>query len=86
MAGHKRRALRAIASSRLTSKGQATFPAFVRKKLNLNPGDSVVFEEAEAGTVRLRKAKPLDTEFLAAAESTLSEWNSEHDDRAYRDL
>lgn len=82
----RRRALRAIASSRLTSKGQATVPAFVRKKLNLKPGDTVVFEEGEVGTISLRKAEPLDLEFLSALENTLSEWNSENDDRAYRDL
>ncbi len=82
----KRRATRAIASSRLTSKSQATVPAPVRKKLNLRPGDTVIFEEWEGGAVRIRKAEPLDLEFLSALESTLSEWNSQSDDRAYRDL
>ncbi len=86
MAVGKRRAVRAIASSRLTSKGQATVPASIRKKLNLKPGDTVVFEEAEAGSIRLRKAEPVDMEFLSALESTLYEWNSENDDQAYRDL
>jgi antitoxin PrlF len=52
----------------------------------LKPGDSVVFEEFETGMIRIRKAEPLDMEFLSALESTLSEWNSENDDRAYRDL
>jgi AbrB family looped-hinge helix DNA binding protein len=86
MAAGKRRGVRAIASSRLTSKSQATVPASVRKKLNLKPGDTVVFDEAEHGTIRLRKAEPLDIEFLSALESTLSEWKSENDERAYRDL
>jgi antitoxin PrlF len=76
----------AIASSRLTSKSQATFPAAVRKRLNLKPGDTVLFEEAERGAIRIRKAEPLDLEFLSALEQTLSEWNSENDERAYRDL
>jgi antitoxin PrlF len=58
----------------------------VRKKLNLRPEDTLIFEESEAGTVRIRKSEPLDLELLAALESTLSEWNSENDDRAYRDL
>jgi antitoxin PrlF len=58
----------------------------VRNRLNLKPGDTVIFEESEAGTVCIRKAEPLDIEFLSALESTLSEWNSENDDRAYRDL
>ena len=36
--------------------------------------------------VRIRKAEPLDLEFLLALEKTLSEWNSDTDERAYRDL
>ena len=86
MAGFKHTAIRAIASSRLTTKGQATVPVSVRKRLHLEPGDTVIFEESEAGTVRLRKAEPLDLEFLSALEKTLSEWNSVNDDKAYRDL
>ncbi len=75
-----------IASSRLTSKSQATLPTAVRKRLDLKPGDTVIFEESEPGSVRIRKAQPLDLEFLSALEGTLSEWNSENDQRAYRDL
>ena len=86
MAGFKHTAIRAIASSRLTTKGQATVPVSVRKRLHLEPGDTVIFEESEAGTVRLRKAESLDLEFLSALEKTLSEWNSVNDDKAYRDL
>ena len=86
MVGSKRSADRAIASSRLTTKGQATIPLPVRRRLHLEPGDIVIFEESEAETVRIRKAVPLDLEFLSALKKTLSEWNSENDDRAYRDL
>jgi antitoxin PrlF len=86
MAGSKRAAFRAIAGSRLTSKGQATVPLRVRQKLHLEPGDTVIFEESQAGTVRIRKAEPLDLEFLSALEKTLSEWNSENDEKAYGDL
>jgi antitoxin PrlF len=74
------------AISRLTSKGQATIPAPVRAKLNLKPGDAVVFEESETGAVYVRKAEPLDFEFLSALQETLSEWNSENDEKAYGDL
>ena len=77
---------RPLATSRLTNNGQVVVPAVIRKRLNLKPGDRVIFEEAEAGSIRLRKAKPLDVEFLSALEGTLSEWNSENDDRTYRDL
>jgi antitoxin PrlF len=83
---YRRSADRAIASSRLTTKGQATVPLRVRRRLHLEPGDTVIFEEWKAGTVSIRKAEPLDLEFLSALEKTLSEWNSENDDRAYCDL
>jgi antitoxin PrlF len=86
MSRSTRSAARAVASSRLTTKGQATVPLPIRRKLNLEPGDTVIFEESDAGTVRIRKAEPLDLEFLSALEKTLSEWSSENDDRAYRDL
>ena len=84
--GAAKRATSPVTSSRLTSKGQATVSARVRRKLNLKPGDTVIFEESEDGAVFLRRAEPLDIEFLAALEKTLSEWNSENDDEAYDDL
>ena len=86
MGGSRRSADRPIASSKLTTKGQATVPLLVRRRPHLEPGDTLIFEQSEAGTIRIRKAVPLDLEFLAALEKTLSEWNSENDDRAYRDL
>ncbi len=63
MALPRQRRFRPVAKSRLTSKGQATVPALVRRKLNLRPGDTVIFEESEAGLISLRKAQPLDLEF-----------------------
>jgi antitoxin PrlF len=86
MRGSRARGARPIASSRLTSKGQATVPAPVRKKLDLKPGDTVVFEEVEKGLVCIRKAEALDLEFLSALEQTLSEWNSDNDEQSYSDL
>jgi antitoxin PrlF len=86
MVRSKNNKVRPIATSRLTSKGQATFPARVRKRLHLKPGDTVVFEASDAGPVSVRKVEPLDIEFLSALETTLSEWNSENDDEAFRDL
>ena len=86
MTTSKHRQVRAIATSRLTSKSQATVPVDVRKRLNLKPGDTVIFEEIGAGVICIRKAEPLDIEFLSTLETTLSEWNSDNDDRAYRDL
>jgi hypothetical protein len=45
----------------------------------------VTLEEPKE-TVRSRNAEPLDLEFFLALEKTLSEWNSDNDERAYRDL
>jgi AbrB family looped-hinge helix DNA binding protein len=77
---------RPLAKSRLTRKSQATVPAAVRKRLSLSPGDILIFEEAKDGGVKIRRGEPLDLEFISALEGTLSEWNSENDDLAYRDL
>jgi len=37
--------------SRVTRKGQATIPSVFRKKLGIEEGDRVVFEEAEEGLI-----------------------------------
>ncbi|TDG11631.1 AbrB/MazE/SpoVT family DNA-binding domain-containing protein [Seongchinamella unica] len=72
-------------TSRLTSKYQATIPADVRRHLELRAGDRVAFEIREDGVI-LSKVRPLDQEYLSAAEETLSEWASQEDDEAYADL
>jgi antitoxin PrlF len=84
--GRLESALHPLATSQLTSKGQATIPVSVRTKLDLKPGDAVIFEGSDTGTVYIRKAEPVDREFISALEGTLSEWNSENDDKAYGDL
>ena len=72
-------------SSRLTSKFQATIPSAVREKLDLTAGDTISFR-LENDKIVLRKVTPLDLAYLESLETTLSEWNSEHDDDAYGDL
>lgn len=37
--------------SRVTRKGQATIPSVFRKKLGIEEGDKVVFEETEEGFI-----------------------------------
>ena len=71
--------------SKLTKKYQATIPEPVRRALELKVGDSVAFD-IEGDDIYLRKARPIDWVFSAAVESTLSEWTSEADDKAYRGL
>ncbi len=72
-------------TSRLTSKFQATVPSAIREKLDLKAGDTISFH-VEGEEVILRKVTPLDLAYLENLETTLSEWNSEHDDDAYSDL
>ncbi len=70
---------------KLTKKYQATIPVQVRRVLELKVGDSVAFDIGD-DDVYLRKARPIDRVFAEALESTLSEWASEADDKAYRGL
>jgi len=74
------------ASSKLTTKSQATIPGPIRDFLGVRPGDSVIFEIDENKKVYIRKATPIDFEFLRALEGTLTEWSSQHDEEAYSDL
>jgi AbrB family looped-hinge helix DNA binding protein len=73
------------ATSKLTSKYQATIPEPVRKILHLRAGDAIAFD-IEDNTIRVRKARPLDLAFVQALDGTLSEWESAADEEAYRDL
>ncbi len=38
-------------SAKVTSKGQITVPKAVRERLNIGPGDSVLFREQADGTI-----------------------------------
>jgi len=46
--------------SQMTSKGQVTIAAGLRKALNLRPGDQVLMMLDDGGTVRLKRLKPLN--------------------------
>jgi antitoxin PrlF len=50
-----------MALARVTTKGQVTIPAEVRKALNIGEGDDLLFEVVEAGEARIRvlKRRPL---------------------------
>lgn len=74
------------ALAKITSKGQTTIPQSVRTALGLAPGDSIVWEVGDDGVARVRRAAPLDVEYLRALEGTLHEWASEADEAAYREL
>lgn len=72
-------------ASTLTSKGQATIPAEIRKALNLHAGDVVGFEIKNHKAI-ITKIAPFDRKYHSALVSTLSEWSSSSDDEAYNDL
>lgn len=72
-------------ASKVTAKFQTTIPADVRKRLGIKEGGLVAFE-FDDGKVVLRRVQPLDLEYAKALAGTLSEWHSEHDEAACRDL
>ena len=76
-----------LVTGKLTSKNQITVPKEVRDALGAGPGDLLTWEiEAGGGPVRVRRAAPLDLDYLRALEATLGEWSSPEDDEAFRDL
>ena len=78
--------MRTLSVSKLTSKSQATIPGRVRKQLGLKSGDSVALK-LKQGLVYLQKARPVDHVMAQAVGETLQdEWDSAHDERAYRSL
>ena len=46
-----------MALARVTSKGQVTIPAEIRKALNIGEGDDLLFEVVETGEARIRVLK-----------------------------
>ena len=71
---------------RITSKFQTTIPKQIRNALNIKIGDSMIFEIVDKQTVILKKIDPEDVIYAKALRSTLSEWDSEKDEEAFRDL
>ena len=72
--------------AKLSSKGQITIPAEIRQSLHLKPGDTLAWDIKEEGSVSVRRVEPIDLDYLSAISGTLSEWNSEADEKAYHDL
>lgn len=75
------------AIAKITSKGQTTIPREVREALKAAPGDLLAWDVDPDGTVRVRRLRAVDLEYLRAVEQTVrEEWNSPEDEEAYRDL
>jgi antitoxin PrlF len=73
-------------SAKLTSKYQATIPIEIRKHLHLKKGDRIVYELLPDNTVVIRKTTPLDLQYFHALNPTLTEWEFEDDEQAYKNL
>ena len=73
------------ATSKLTSKYQATIPEPVRRLLKLQAGDVIAFD-IKGDAVQLRKARAVDPAVAQSLEGALSEWASAVDEDAYREL
>lgn len=74
-----------MTQSTITSKYQATVPLDIRKFLGLKAGDKVSFA-IEQDKVVLRRQEGLDRHYLNSLETQMSEWLSEEDEAAFRDL
>lgn len=72
--------------SKLTVKNQTTVPKEVREVLHLHAHDQIAYEILSDNTVVIRKVTPLDAEYLKSLNYTLSEWDSDDDDDAFRHL
>ena len=75
-----------LAIAKITAKGQTTIPQNVRAALHVAPGDLISWELGADGTATVRRVQPLDIEYLRALQGTLSEWSSQADEDAYREL
>ena len=72
------------AISKITADGNTTIPLRVRKALKVNSGDSLWWELNSLEEAVVRRAQPLDVDYLCVLNGTLSEWNTAFDDEAYR--
>ncbi len=71
--------------SRLSTKGQVTIPADLRRAIGIEPGDIVAYE-LQGKSVKLKRVEPFDAAYHAAVAETLEEWNSLEDEEAFNDL
>ena len=71
--------------SKLSTKGQITIPADLRKAIGIEPGDMVVYQ-LQGKSVKLKRVEPFDAAYHVAVAGTLEEWNSPEDEEAFNDL
>ena len=71
--------------ARISAKGQMTLPKRLRRRLGIGAGDTVIFE-LDRDRLFLRKLNGASDEYLRGTETTLTEWSSTEDERAWHDL
>ena len=71
--------------SKVTVKYQSTIPREVREFLGVRQGTAVAYR-IEDGEVKRKRVTTPGSEYLAAVEKTLTEWDSSADDDAFKDL
>ena len=71
--------------SKLSTKGQVTIPATIRKVIGIKPGDLIAYE-LQGNRIKLKMIEPFDAAYHAAVSETLEEWNSPKDEEAFNDL
>lgn len=71
--------------SELTGNYRATIPEPVRRLLQLKADDRIAFD-IKGDKVSIRKARTGDTQFARGLEGAMTDWLSEADEKAYRDV
>jgi AbrB family looped-hinge helix DNA binding protein len=64
---------------RVSSKGQITIPAEIRRKAGIGANDSVEFAQ-EDHLIVITKVQPLNQVWLTAQSATMTEWSSTDED------
>lgn len=71
--------------AKITSKGQITIPAAIRKAAKLKEGDMLAFE-IKGDHLVVRKITVSVDVYLNGISETLNEWTSAEDEKAWGDL
>ena len=71
--------------AKITSKGQVTIPAAIRKAAKLKESDMLTFEIEDDHLIVRKIMAPVDF-YLNGVSETLNEWTSEEDEEAWSDL
>ncbi|NQT29868.1 MAG: AbrB/MazE/SpoVT family DNA-binding domain-containing protein [Candidatus Saganbacteria bacterium] len=71
--------------SKLSTKGQVTIPANIRKAIGIKPGDLITYE-LQGKSIKLKMIEPFDAAYHTSVSETLEEWNSPEDEEAFSDL